>query len=62
MCKEDLNWQERMKAHMRYAIYKIIGTPNIIRIIEWRSMLEYLNLKEGKKNLDVACGGGRIGP
>jgi len=46
-----------MRKHIGHLIFKIIGTPNFIRIIEWRSMLEWLNPKEGERILDVACGG-----
>ena len=47
-----------MKKHIGHLIYKWIGTPNIIRIIEWRSLFEYLDPKEGERILDVAGGGG----
>jgi ubiquinone/menaquinone biosynthesis C-methylase UbiE len=46
-----------MKNHIRHVLYKTIGTPNIIRIIEWRSLFEYLHLKGDERILDVACGG-----
>ena len=51
-----------MKKHIGHLIYKWIGTPNIIRIIEWRSLFEYLDPKEGERILDVACGGGAVEP
>ena len=47
-----------MKELIRHLIYKTIGTPSFIRRIEWRSMFEGLDLKEGEKILDVACGVG----
>jgi len=48
----------KMKSYIRHWIYKIIGTLNFVRIIEWQSMLEWLELKEGERILDVACGEG----
>jgi len=47
-----------MKNRIGHLIYKWICTPNIIRIIEFRSLFEYLDPKVGEKILDVACGGG----
>ena len=47
-----------MKELIRDLIYKTIGTISFVRRIEWRSILEYLNPKEGERILDVACGGG----
>lgn len=49
-----------MKKYIEHLIYKTIGTPNFIRQIEWRSMLEWLDPKEGERILDVACGGGTL--
>jgi len=49
-----------MRKHIGHLIFKIIGTPNFIRIIEWRSMLEWLEPKEGERILDVACGAGTL--
>ena len=49
-----------MRKHIGHLIYKWIGTPNFIRIIEWRSMLEWLEPKEGERILDVACGAGTL--
>lgn len=50
----------KMKNYIGHLIYKTIGTPNFIRVIEWRSMLEWLDPKEGERILDVACGGGTL--
>ena len=41
-------------------VYKTVGASSFIRRIEWRSMFEWLNLKEGEKILDVACGRGTL--
>ena len=49
-----------MRKYIGHQVYKTIGTPNIIRIIEWRSLFEYLDPKEGERILDVACGGGTL--
>lgn len=54
--------KEGMKNYIRHLIYKTIGTSNIIRIIEWQSLFEYLYPKEGERILDVACGGGAVEP
>ena len=50
--------KEYMKEPIRHLIYKTMGMSNIIRMIEWRKMFEYLDPKEGERILDVACGGG----
>ena len=47
-----------MKNYIGHLIYKTMGTTEFIRQIEWRSMLEWLDPKEGERILDVACGGG----
>ncbi|GAH75735.1 unnamed protein product, partial [marine sediment metagenome] len=47
-----------MKDHIVHIIYKLIGTPNFIRRIEWRRILEWLDLQDNDKVLDVACGRG----
>ena len=49
-----------MKELIKHLIHKTIGTPNFIRRIEWRSMLEWLDAKEGERISDVACGGGAL--
>ena len=49
-----------MKSYVGHLIYKTIGTPNIVRIIEWRSLFEWLDPKEGERILDVACGAGEL--
>ena len=49
-----------MRKYIGHLIYKIIGTPNIIRITEWRSLFEYLSRKEGERILDNACGAGEL--
>ena len=48
---------EYMKEQIGLWIYKTIGTSSFIRRLEWRSMLEWLDPKEGERILDVACGG-----
>ena len=50
----------KMENYIGHLIYKTIGTPNFIRQIEWRNILEWLDLKEGERILDVACGGGTL--
>jgi SAM-dependent methyltransferase len=45
---------------MRYLILKTIGTPVLVRMIEWPVMLEWLSPKRGAKILDVACGNGGL--
>ena len=50
--------KEYMKEQIGHLIYKMMGTIEFIRRIEWRSMLEWLDPKEGERILDVACGGG----
>lgn len=47
-----------MKNYIGHLIYKTMGTTEFIRRIEWRSMLEWLDPKEGERILDIACGGG----
>lgn len=49
-----------MRKYLGHLIYKVIGTLNIIRIIEWQSIFKYLDPKEGEHILDVACGGGKL--
>jgi len=49
-----------MRKYIGHLIYKTMGTPNFIRRIEWRSMLEWLDPKEDERILDVACGGGEL--
>ena len=49
-----------MKKYIGHLIYKWFGTLNFIRQIEWRSMLEWLDPKEGERILDIACGGGAL--
>lgn len=46
--------------YISHLIYKTMGTPNFIRRIEWRSMLEWIDPKEDERFLDVACGGGEL--
>ncbi len=60
IAKKVDNMNEYMKEQVGHLIYKTIGTPNIIRIIEWRNIFEWLNLKEGERILDVACGVGTL--
>lgn len=48
------------KSYIRHLIYKTMGSSSFIRRIEWRSILEYLDLKEGERILDVACGSGEL--
>jgi ubiquinone/menaquinone biosynthesis C-methylase UbiE len=50
--------KDKMMLFIRHLTYKWIGTPNFIRLIEWRTMLEWLDPKDGERVLDVACGGG----
>jgi len=50
--------RNKMKNYLTHLIYKTIGTPNFIRRIEWRKMLDWLEPKEAERILDVACGGG----
>ena len=47
-----------MKNYIRHLIFKTMGTLHFIRQIEWKSMFEYLDPKEGERVLDVACGEG----
>jgi len=56
----NIKEEDEMRKHIGHLIYKWIGTPNFIRIIEWRSMLEWLEPKEGERILDVACGAGTL--
>lgn len=49
-----------MKELIRHLIYKTIDTPSFIRQIEWRSMFDYLDPKEGERILDAACGDGTL--
>ena len=49
-----------MKNYIGHQIYRIMGTPNFIRRIEWQRVLEYLDPKEGEWILDVACGEGAL--
>ena len=49
-----------MNTHIHYLLYKIMWTPSFISRIEWRSMLEWLDPKEGERILDVACGPGQL--
>lgn len=49
---------QRMKDYISYLIYRTVWTSSFIRRIEWRSILRYLDPKEGERILDVACGGG----
>lgn len=58
--KESFNWREQVKNHIRHRIYKTMGTPSFIRRLEWRTMLEWLEPKEGERILDVACGSGEL--
>lgn len=37
-----------------------MGSPDFIRRVEWRKILEWLDPKEGEKILDIACGGGEL--
>ena len=52
--------KEYMKKQIGHWIYKTMGTSSFIRRIEWRSMLEWLDPKEGERILDVACGAGAL--
>lgn len=52
--------KEYMKKQIGHSIYKTIGTLSFIRRIEWRSMLDWLDPKEGERILDVACGSGEL--
>ena len=56
----DMTPHSNFRNYIGHLIYKWIGTPSFIRRIEWRSMLEWLDPKEGEKILDVACGGGAL--
>jgi ubiquinone/menaquinone biosynthesis C-methylase UbiE len=56
----NIKKEDEMRKYIGHLIYKIIGTPNIIRITEWRSLFEYLSLKEGERILDIACGAGEL--
>ena len=58
--KESFNWREEVGKHIGHLIYKTSGTSTFIRRIEWRTMLEWLDQKEGERILDVACGGGTL--
>ena len=58
----NIKKEDEMRKYIGHQVYKAIGTPNIIRIIEWRSLFEYLDPKEGERILDVACGGGEVEP
>lgn len=49
-----------MKKYIRHLIYKTMGSPDFIRRLEWRKILEWLDPKEGEKILDIACGGGEL--
>jgi ubiquinone/menaquinone biosynthesis C-methylase UbiE len=50
--------KENRKKQIGLWIYKTIGTPSFIRRIEWRSIIEWVDPKEGERILDVACGMG----
>jgi ubiquinone/menaquinone biosynthesis C-methylase UbiE len=52
--------KEYMKKRIGHWLYKTMGMADLIRRIEWRSMLDWLDPKEGERILDVACGGGTL--
>jgi 2-polyprenyl-3-methyl-5-hydroxy-6-metoxy-1,4-benzoquinol methylase len=52
--------RNEIKNYIGHLIYKTMGTTEFTRRIEWRSMLEWLNPKEGERILDVACEGGTL--
>jgi ubiquinone/menaquinone biosynthesis C-methylase UbiE len=60
MHEESFNWRVEVGKHIGHLIYKIIGTSTFIRRIEWQTMLEWLEPKEGERILDVACGDGAL--
>lgn len=47
-----------LRGYIGHLIRKSMGTTSFIRMIEWRSILDWLDLEEGEKVLDVACGDG----
>lgn len=49
-----------VKDHMRYFIYRMLGTAAFARRIEWRMMLKWLDPKKGERVLDIACGAGEL--
>lgn len=57
---KDKKGRIKMENYIEHLIYKTIGTLNFIRQIEWRSMLRWLDPKEGERILDVTCGGGTL--
>ena len=50
--------RNKMKNYLTHLIYKTIGTPNFIRRIEWRKMLDWLEPKEAERILVLHVGGG----
>ncbi|MDZ4230184.1 MAG: class I SAM-dependent methyltransferase [Dehalococcoidales bacterium] len=51
---------EAIKSFGSYVIYRTVGTVSVIRWIEWRKLLEWLQPEEGEKVLDIACGAGEL--
>jgi len=47
-----------VRHYIGHWIYKTVGTSSFIRRIEWRSMFDWLDPKQGEKILDIACGNG----
>ncbi len=49
-----------LKSYLGHIMFKSVGTTSFMRRIEWRSILEWLDPKEGEKILDVASGLGQL--
>ncbi len=47
-----------LRSYLNHLIYRSIGTTDLVRRIEWRIVLSWLDLKGQEKVLDVACGTG----
>ena len=48
------------RRHIAYFIWKNLGEISFFRRVEWKSILEWLDPKNGEKILDVGCGSGEL--
>jgi len=46
-----------LRSYLGHLIFKLMGTTELVRRIEWPEIVGWLDPKEGEKILDVACGG-----
>jgi SAM-dependent methyltransferase len=49
-----------LRGYLSHLIFKSMGTTTLVRYIEWRHIMEWLDPKDGERVLDVACGGGEL--